>query len=1237
MNEADPVALHLWTTTLLVKNIHCPSCVSYAEDVLRPLLDIHKVDISMIDHTIRVQHSARKELAQDITQELCEAAFEVQHVSTRDTAGHIHYKYDLPESSDRSSSQGTWPWSKSMSKAERKHIENCNACKSKLAFTRPSKRSRRPRKWALASRIIGTSASKPTDLEKADAKSSISDGSYQDEKKNSSTVAEEDENGQHDAEAEVQQSWMTTIAIEGMTCAACIGTITKTLEPIDYVHSVNVNLLANNAIVQFSGPRGNVDLIKEAIEDAGYDATVAEVREISSNTNSANTSGERAGHRLTVSIEGMTCAACVGTITRGLNELPFISQANIDLMNNKGTIEFMGDNKTAILEKIDDLGYDVAELRCEQLDTSEHIVPAKQREVSVTVEGTYCPLCPTNIANALDKRFGTAVTIVQAPSDKSPRLTVKYTPSPPAMTVREIIATINAADEAFSASVYHIPSDEERSSEIRRRHRNDILWRLLLALVVAIPTFIIGIVYMSLVSKTNSTKVWFEEPVWAGSVTREDWALFIMTTPVMFYSANHFHKGALKDIWGLWRPKSKVPIIRRFYRFGSMNLLISLGTTVAYFSSLAILILNATTSRHMTGRSSDTYFDSVTFLTLFLLIGRFLEAYAKAKTGDAVNMLANLKPSEAYLIKQGNGKENDKPDDDERTIMKIPTDMLEVGDTVSVPHGASPPTDGTINQEGTFLFDESSLTGESKPVKKFLGDQVYAGSINVSHPVHVAVTELGGTSMLDKIVAVVRQGQGKRAPIERIADVITGYFAPVVTLIAIITWIVWLGLGEGGVLPRRWLDVQQGGWAFWSLEFAIAVFVVACPCGIGLAAPTALYVGGGLAAKNHILVQGGGEAFQEASKMDVVVFDKTGTLTEGKMQVTNFDMLQQSQDKPEDITLALVIAKALEDSSTHPIATAISNYCETAVKGSSTPPIVASEIQEVPGSGMTGTFTTKSLDTNQETIYEARLGNQRFETPQDNHLLGTLLSKYQNLGQSIAILSLRRKSDIPDAPFLPTALFSITDPLRPNTASVLHTLQQDHNLSIHMCTGDNATTARSIALQLGIPTANIRSNVLPHEKAEYIKSLQLDTTTTTNQPRRRIVAFIGDGTNDTPALSAADVSIALASGSDVAITQASFILLNSDLETILTLVKLAKRVFWRVKANFVWAAVYNVALIPVAAGVFFPIAQWRLGPVWASAAMALSSVSVVLSSLALRLPEVEVGFGGLRWGKRRRD
>ena len=418
---------------------------------------------------------------------------------------------------------------------------------------------------------------------------------------------------------------------------------------------------------------------------------------------------------------------------------------------------------------------------------------------------------------------------------------------------------------------------------------------------------------MSLVPQSNATRQWFERPVWSGSARRMDWALFIMTTPIMFFGADLFHRRACKEIWAMWRPKSQVPVLRRFYRFGSMNLLISLGTLVAYFSSMAVLILDATTKssgQHDMKRGSDTYFDAVVFLTFFILIGRYLESYSKAKTGDAVALLSNLRPSTAKLIE----------DDSAETI---PVDQLEVGDIVMIPHGQSPPTDGVIAEDGSFLFDESSLTGESMPVKKFLGDLVYTGSVNASDAVRIRVTGIGGASMLDRIIDVVRDGQAKRAPIERVADVLTGYFVPVITLVAITTWLIWLGLGQGGTLPPRWLDVRQGGWPFWSLEFAIAVFVVACPCGVGLAAPTALFVGGGLAAKNGILVQGGGAAFQEASHLTTIVFDKTGTLTLGAMQVVDFDQIADEWKK----AIILAMAKAMEDASNHPIAKAVATYC----------------------------------------------------------------------------------------------------------------------------------------------------------------------------------------------------------------------------------------------------------------------------------------------------------------------
>lgn len=367
-----------------------------------------------------------------------------------------------------------------------------------------------------------------------------------------------------------------------------------------------------------------------------------------------------------------------------------------------------------------------------------------------------------------------------------------------------------------------------------------------------------------------------------------------------------------------------MPILRRFYRFGSMNMLISAGTMVAYFASFAVLILKSRIPADEHG-SGDivTYFDTVVFLTLFILVGRALEAYSKAKTGDAVAMLGKLRPSDAILVLDH--IPSDQVDPNNSTIQRIAVDLLELGDVVVIPHGGSPPADGTITGTDSYKFDESSLTGESMPVTKSKGDKVFSGSVNVGRPVSIQITDLGSTSMLDQIVAVVREGQAKRAPVERIADAITGYFVPTITLIAISTFVIWLSLGQSGVLPPDYLDSEQGGWPFWSLQFAIAVFVVACPCGLALAAPTALFVGGGLAAKRGILVRGGGEAFQEASRLDSIVFDKTGTLTEGgALRVSDHEVLVTDE---RDREIAWALGKALEESSTHPIARAIVEFC----------------------------------------------------------------------------------------------------------------------------------------------------------------------------------------------------------------------------------------------------------------------------------------------------------------------
>ncbi|KAK4945093.1 hypothetical protein LTR28_008092, partial [Elasticomyces elasticus] len=326
-----------------------------------------------------------------------------------------------------------------------------------------------------------------------------------------------------------------------------------------------------------------------------------------------------------------------------------------------------------------------------------------------------------------------------------------------------------------------------------------------------------------------------------------------MATPVYFFAADVFHVRALKELRAMWRPNSKTPLLSRFYRFGSMNMLMSLGTTIAYFSSIAELAIAATSStamKPMNGVTSrvtgSSYFDSVVFLTMFLLIGRFLEAYSKAKTGDAVTSLGKLRPTEAILMDPTGflTLSQEQSTSSAQRTQKVAVDLLEVGDVVKVLHGGSPPCDGVV-VDGESKFDESSLTGESRLVAKRVGDEVFSGTVNKDSPISVQISSVSGTSMLDQIVRVVREGQTRRAPIERVADAITGRFVPFVVLVGVSTWIIWLALGLSGALPESYRDTDVGGWPLWSLQFSIAVFVIACPCGIGLAAPTALFVGGG--------------------------------------------------------------------------------------------------------------------------------------------------------------------------------------------------------------------------------------------------------------------------------------------------------------------------------------------------------------------------------------------------------
>lgn len=1211
------------TTTFLIPNLHCPTCVTTIASSLA-LLRPKPFDIStsILAHSVTVCHDPHLSVS-TITKALQDEAFEVHSMGQSVGEDHDIADLDLEKGygpGGMGSNAGLRRWSFSQisatNKSEReiqRHIERCGQCQ---AEKREMDEIGQAPLLPDNSKVENARGLGP---KKEAAKPSLGDDSVD------AALPVVVTNSSFPAPSLLQAS----LAIGGMTCSSCVGTISDALGRHGWIRSVNINLLNNSAIVLFEG-REHILNITEAIEDSGYEVTVERVDDIQSPTKTRPRSPNNFW-RATFAIGGMTCSSCVGTITKAVQQLEYVGTVEVNLVSNSATVVFKGEEHlTSIKQAIEDVGYDASLDDLVTLDESRET--DIQRKVAIQV-GIYCSHCPHRISDALNKTFGEKVQVERLPTTSDPILRISYIPQAPNFTIRQIIASIAAVDAAFEPFIHHPPSLEQRSQEMRAREQRRILLRLALSIIVAIPTFIVGIVLMNLVDSRSPSRRFIMEPIWAGRVSRAEWALFIMATPVYFFAADVFHVRAFMELRAMWRPGSTTPLLRRFYRFGSMNMLISLGTTIAYFSSIAELALAATQTTDTAPMvASSSYFDSVVFLTMFLLIGRFLEAYSKAKTGDAVTLLGKLRPTEAILVDL-TGSPLSTPSrlqPAEPTTHKTPVDLLEVGDTVRVVHGASPPSDGTI-VEGEAKFDESSLTGESQLVTKHVGDGVFAGTVNKGGPILVRISNVSGTSMLDQIVRVVREGQARRAPIERVADMITSHFVPLVVLIGVSTWIIWLALGLSGSLPASYRDTSVGGWPLWSLQFSIAVFVIACPCGIGLAAPTALFVGGGLAAQHGILVKGGGEAFQEASGLDCIVFDKTGTLTEGgEPTVTGYECLSAGDEKT-----VLGMVQRLEDSSGHPVGKALASFCETREAEN----ISVTHITEIPGKGMRGIFMPNSQD--QQEV-EILLGNEALMSDYGveigSHINATL-DVWKVQGKSVALFAMSAplqslatsEADIRRTAWLLSAVFAVSDQIRPESASVIQALQS-RGIEVWMLSGDNLTTARAIGRMVGISEGNVIAGVLPDQKGEKIRHLQqtLVRKGRRSAGKRATVAMVGDGINDAPALTIADVGIAIGSGSDIAISSAEFVLMSSRLTSLLVLIDLSRIVFRRVRFNFGWALVYNLVALPIAAGALYPVksngSHIRLDPVWASLAMALSSVSVVCSSLLLRSRLPGVGF-----------
>jgi Cu+-exporting ATPase len=666
------------------------------------------------------------------------------------------------------------------------------------------------------------------------------------------------------------------------------------------------------------------------------------------------------------------------------------------------------------------------------------------------------------------------------------------------------------------------PSEEIEDPErlIREREYKKLKIKFIAGLILGLFVFL------------GSSRHWFP---WIPSFLGNFYVLWALATPVQFWIGWQFYKGA----WGAFK-----------HRNAEMNTLIAVGTSAAYLYSVAATLFPSFFETG--GIKPEVYFDTSALIIVLILLGRLLEARAKGQTSEAIKKLMGLRPKTARVIREG--KE-----------MDIPVEEVLVGDTIIVRPGEKIPVDGIV-KEGKSAVDESMITGESIPVKKKGGDEVMGATINKTGSFKFQATKVGKDTALAQIIKLVQDAQGSKAPIQRLADVISGYFVPIVISIAIATFVIWFNFGPFPALTCALLTF-------------VAVMIIACPCALGLATPTAVMVGTGKGAEKGILIKGG-ESLEIAHKLDTIVFDKTGTLTRGEPEIT--DIVTQNDYSEEEI---LKYAASAEKVSEHPLAEAIIKRAREKKIELHDP----KNFNAIEGHGIEAEVDGKKV----------LLGNLKLMQKQQI-VVRNLEEKAEELagdGKTPMFISLEGKA---------AGLIAVADTLKENSLQAVEKLKK-LGLEVIMLTGDNKKTAEAIARKAGID--RVLPEVLPEDKVHEIKSLQSGG---------RRVAMVGDGINDAPALAQADVGIAIGSGTDVAMEASDITLIKGDLRGVVSAIELSKRTIKIIKQNLFWAFFYNTAGIPLAAGVLYPFFGILLNPIFASAAMAFSSVSVVSNSLRLR-------------------
>ena len=802
-------------------------------------------------------------------------------------------------------------------------------------------------------------------------------------------------------------------------------------------------------------------------------------------------------------IEGMTCASCAKAVERATKKLDGVTESNVNLATEKLTISYKPDKVTvADIEKaIEKAGYKAVNSVINK---------------TMKIEGMTCASCSKAVERVTRKIEGVTESNVNLATEK---LSISYESDK--VKVADIKKAIEKAGYKAIEEEITVDTDKEKKEK-----ETKLLWNKFIVSAI----FTVPLLYISMGHMLGAPLPMFIDPM----MNPISFALsqLVLTIPVVI-AGNRYYRIGFKTF---------------FKGSPNMDSLIAIGTSAAVIYGIfaTIKIIGGDTSYAM-----DLYFESAAVIITLITLGKYLESVSKGKTSEAIKKLMGLAPKTAIVIRDG--KE-----------IELTIEEVEVGDVIVVKPGEKMPVDGEV-VEGTTSVDESMLTGESIPVEKNPGDKIIGASINKNGTIKYKATKIGKDTALSQIIKLVEDAQGSKAPIAKLADVISGYFVPIVIALAVISGLAWYFFGgESGVF---------------SLTIFIAVLVIACPCALGLATPTAIMVGTGKGAEHGVLIKSGG-ALETAHKIQTIVFDKTGTITEGKPKVT--DIVVTNNITENDL---LQLAASAEKGSEHPLGEAI-------VKGAEEKGLEFKKLdffKAIPGHGIEVKIDDKvMLLGNRKLMIESKISLENLEKT-SNKLAGEgKTPMYVTINGRIA------------------GIIAVADTVKENSKKAIERLHA-MGIEVAMITGDNKRTAEAIAKEVGID--RILAEVLPEDKASEVKKLQGEG---------RKVAMVGDGINDAPALAQADIGIAIGSGTDVAMESADIVLMRSDLMDVPTAIQLSKSTIRNIKQNLFWAFGYNVIGIPVAMGILHIFGGPLLNPMIAGAAMSLSSVSVLTNALRLK-------------------